>query len=96
MDEERDRLRAEVRRLANDARTEIRPFRDLVHFLLANTVMDAYHVAPAVYYARGTRDRGDLGGLGRVLAPVPLRDGRWLRLSWVVGHPRRMAARSRL
>ncbi|HCG00885.1 MAG TPA: hypothetical protein DEV93_10130 [Chloroflexi bacterium] len=81
MDEERDRLRAEARRLANESRTEIRPFRDLVHVLLANSVMDAHYAGPAVYYAQGTRDRGDLGGLGRVLAPVPLRDGRWLRLA---------------
>ena len=81
MNEERELQRAEVRRLANDARNEIRPFRDLVHFLLANTVMDAYHAGPTVYYAQGTRDRGDIGGLGRVLAPVPLRDGRWLRLA---------------
>lgn len=81
MDEERDRLRAEVRRLADEARAEIRPFRDLVHLLLANTVMRAYHAGPAVYYAQGNRDRGDIGGLGGVLAPVPLRDGRWLRLA---------------
>ena len=79
----RDLLLGEVRRLAEGARTEIAPFRYLLRLLLENTVLAARQPGPGVYYARGTRDRADIGGVGRdqVLTPLQLRDDGWLRLS---------------
>jgi len=83
MADRRDLFLGEVRRLAEGARTEIGPFRDLLRLLLETTVIDPHQPAPGVYYARGTRDRADIGGVGRyqVLTPLPLRDGRWLKLA---------------
>lgn len=79
-----DRLLGDIRRLADESRTEIRPFRQLTHLLLASTVLADNDPGPGVYYAAGGRDRADIGGLGGVLRPLPLRDGRWLRLSMSV------------
>lgn len=83
MADRRDLLLGEVRRLAEGARTEIGPFRDLLRLLLEATVLDPRQPAPGVYYARGTRDRAEIGGVGRhqFLTPLPLRDGRWLKLA---------------
>lgn len=49
--------------------------------LLSNTVLADGHPGPALYYARGTRERADMGGLGRAITPLPLRNDRWLRIA---------------
>jgi hypothetical protein len=83
MGERRDLVLGRVRDLADRGRSEIAPFRDLVSLLLTSTVLAERHPGPHVYYAQGSRVRADIGGVGqlRVLEPLPLRDGRWLRLS---------------
>jgi hypothetical protein len=55
-------------------------FRELAAFLLALTAMDASGGVRITYHSND-RSRGVLGGWGGPTDPIPLRDGRHLRLS---------------
>jgi hypothetical protein len=55
-------------------------FRDLANLLLHLTVLPR-NTGLRLAYADGRRDRGVLGGMGGPTDPVPLNDGRYLRVS---------------
>lgn len=55
-------------------------FRDLANLLLRLTAMRE-STAMRLSYVNGRRDRGVLGGMGGPTDPVPLNDGRYLRVS---------------
>lgn len=71
----------EVRQLSADYRQgRIEPFRDLIQFLLSRTILARNDPGPRLYYPRGRRDRADLAGQGQPQNPLPLRDGRFLKI----------------
>lgn len=92
-------LLAVVRALTQDCRAADRrclvAWRDLAALLLTRTVL-AEGVAPRLYAFGASRDRGSLGGVTRIGAPLRLRDRGYLRLSMAmeIRHGRFLVAES--
>jgi hypothetical protein len=58
-----------------------RAFRDLLALLLNLTVLRDGDPGPRLWYAGGTREQSQIGGLSLPLDPLPIRDGRYLRVA---------------
>jgi hypothetical protein len=71
---------AEVRRLGERATKEFGSCRDLLTNLLNRTILARDHPGLRVHYLGGSRAQVVLGGAGTPLDPLPLRDGRYLRV----------------
>jgi hypothetical protein len=44
-------------------------------------VLEEGHPGPRLWYAKGKRDQSQIGGLSLPLEPLPVRDGRYLRVA---------------
>lgn len=51
-----------------------------MQLLLSHTILEAHHPGPGLYWPTGRRDRADLAGRGKPQEPLPLRDGRFLKV----------------
>ncbi len=57
-------------------------FRDLIRLLLAVTVLEKQHPGPRLWRATdGSPDHWEIGGLATPLEPLPIRNGRYLRVA---------------
>lgn len=71
-----------MRKLSAEYRAaSIPPFRELVQLLLSHTVLAPHHPGPRLYWPGNRRDRADLAGREHFQEPLPLRDGRYLKMA---------------
>jgi hypothetical protein len=79
LDDQLGKVRDLTRRYQDGGRPAFRAFEELASLLLHLTVLDATGIVRLTY---GTsRDRAALGGSGGPTDPLPLNDGRFLRVS---------------
>jgi hypothetical protein len=79
LDDQLGKVRDLTRRYQDGGRPAFRAFEELASLLLHLTVLDATGIVRLTYAT--SRDRAALGGSGGPTDPLPLNDGRFLRVS---------------